>query len=244
MATMARTAGPPDPGAHPCPMPSACGPHCSTLHKQKEFAAGAPHQRPASGPGPCGAPAPIKRSTYAFCHGDPGEIGRSRMPMALTRELEDISVGTIIVAHRVGRCRCPREGLGDLSGQPLRRRMSRHLEPQAVAAGRGPAPETRTVAQSSGSEPDRDQWRRSSARGFARMSPKDTSWGCTRTPHPGWSPGLALSPASAGFFMGRFIWWPLLTAVSSEAQKSKIREHSRKGESYGYFRRPRQETEI
>jgi hypothetical protein len=50
-----RTAGPPDPGAHPCPMPSAYGPHCSTLHKQKEFAAGAPHQRPASGPGTRGA---------------------------------------------------------------------------------------------------------------------------------------------------------------------------------------------
>jgi hypothetical protein len=28
-----------------------------------------------------------KRSTYAFCHGDPGEIGRSRMPMALTRDV-------------------------------------------------------------------------------------------------------------------------------------------------------------
>ena len=37
-------------------MPSACGPHCSTLLKQKEFAAGALHQRPASGPGIRGAP--------------------------------------------------------------------------------------------------------------------------------------------------------------------------------------------
>jgi hypothetical protein len=46
--------------------------------------------------------------------------------------LEDISVGTVIVAHQVGRCRCPQEGLGDLSGQPLRRRMSRHLEPQQL----------------------------------------------------------------------------------------------------------------
>src|SRR5467141_2912045 len=46
--------------------------------------------------------------------------------------LEDVSVGTVIVAHQVGRCRCPREGLGDLSGQPLRRRISRHLEPQQL----------------------------------------------------------------------------------------------------------------
>ena len=29
-----------------------------------------------------------RRSTYAFCHGDPGEIGRSRIPMALTRDLK------------------------------------------------------------------------------------------------------------------------------------------------------------
>src|SRR5215831_20644104 len=27
-------------------------------------------------------------STYAFCHGDPGEIGRSRMPIALTRDVK------------------------------------------------------------------------------------------------------------------------------------------------------------
>jgi len=30
---------------------------------------------------------PIKRSAYGFCHGDPGEIGRSRIPMARTRDL-------------------------------------------------------------------------------------------------------------------------------------------------------------
>jgi len=28
---------------------------------------------------------PIRRSTYGFCQGDRGEIGRSRMPIALTR---------------------------------------------------------------------------------------------------------------------------------------------------------------
>src|SRR5262249_4707937 len=45
------TAAQPDPGAHPCPATSACEPHCNTPHKKKEFAAGAPRQRPASGPG-------------------------------------------------------------------------------------------------------------------------------------------------------------------------------------------------
>jgi hypothetical protein len=32
----------PDLEAHPCPAPSACGPHCSTQRKKKEFVAGAP----------------------------------------------------------------------------------------------------------------------------------------------------------------------------------------------------------
>src|SRR5258708_27164662 len=41
----------PDLGAHPCLAPSACGPHCSTPHKKKEFVAGAPRRRSASRPG-------------------------------------------------------------------------------------------------------------------------------------------------------------------------------------------------
>ena len=45
---------------------------------------------------------------------------------------EDMSVGTVIVAYQVGRRRCPGEGLGDLSGQPLGRRMSCYLEPQQL----------------------------------------------------------------------------------------------------------------
>src|SRR5215467_2514614 len=38
----------PDLEAHPCPAPSACGPHCGTPRKKKESVAGAPRQRPAS----------------------------------------------------------------------------------------------------------------------------------------------------------------------------------------------------
>ena len=46
---------------------------------------------------------------------------------------EDASVGTVVVANQVGRCRGPRKCLGDLSSQPLGRRMSRHLEPQQLS---------------------------------------------------------------------------------------------------------------
>jgi hypothetical protein len=41
----------PDPGAHPCPETSACGPHYSSWHKTKEFAAGVLRRRSAPGPG-------------------------------------------------------------------------------------------------------------------------------------------------------------------------------------------------
>jgi len=30
---------------------------------------------------------PVRRSAYPFCQGDLGEIGRSRIPMALSREV-------------------------------------------------------------------------------------------------------------------------------------------------------------
>jgi hypothetical protein len=30
-----------------------------------------------------------------------------------------MSIGSIIIAHQIGRRRCPGEGLSDLSGQPL-----------------------------------------------------------------------------------------------------------------------------
>jgi hypothetical protein len=40
----------------------------------------------------------------------------------------------------------------------------------AAAAGPGPVPKTRIIAQRSGSEPQTDQWTRSPARGFGRMS--------------------------------------------------------------------------
>jgi hypothetical protein len=45
-------------------------------------------------PGQGGAPScarrtvPIRRSAYPFCQGDLGEIGRSRMPMALSRDVK------------------------------------------------------------------------------------------------------------------------------------------------------------
>ena len=46
---------------------------------------------------------------------------------------EDMSVGTVIVAHQISRRRCPGKRLGDLPGQPLSSRMPHHLEPQQLS---------------------------------------------------------------------------------------------------------------
>ena len=45
-----------------------------------------------------------------------------------------MSVGTVAVAHQVGWRRGPGKRLGDLPGQPIGRRMPRHLEPQQLSS--------------------------------------------------------------------------------------------------------------
>ena len=44
-----------------------------------------------------------------------------------------MSIGSIIIAHQIGRRRCSGEGLSDLAGQPLGCRMSRDLKPQQLS---------------------------------------------------------------------------------------------------------------
>ena len=65
--------------------------------------------------------------------------GRSRRDWAVTNThgsqpgCKDMSIGSVIIAHQIGRRRCPGEGLSDLSGQPLGCRMSRDLKPQQLS---------------------------------------------------------------------------------------------------------------
>ena len=44
----------------------------------------------------------LERSAQPFSHGDPGEIGRSRITHRLHPRREDVSIGTVVVAHQVG----------------------------------------------------------------------------------------------------------------------------------------------
>src|SRR5438874_13827123 len=96
-----RFAGPPDPGARLCPRLSVCGPHCSTQHKKKGFAAGAPRRRSAPGPGTRGA-----RCQSDAPHMDFAMETLARSVADAHRPhpgLENMSVGTVIVAHQVAR---------------------------------------------------------------------------------------------------------------------------------------------
>ena len=80
--------------------PSACGPHCSTPRKKKEFVAGVPRQRPASGPGTrdvrCQSDAPIR-----ILPGDPGEIGGFKPAQGL-EEVNDEQGSRFLDSHLRG----------------------------------------------------------------------------------------------------------------------------------------------
>src|SRR5215468_12172204 len=98
MATMTRSVALPDLEAHPCPAPSACGPHCSTPRKKKEFVAGAPRQRPASGPGTrdvrCQSDAPHTDFATAIQARSVGADAHRPHP-----RFKGMSVGAIVVPH-------------------------------------------------------------------------------------------------------------------------------------------------
>jgi hypothetical protein len=123
-----QTVGLLDTAAHPCAVIGACAIHYSRWRTSSEFASGAPRQRSASDPGTrdaqCRSGAPHTRFAR-----------RSRRDRAVTNThgsqpgCKDMSIGSIIIAHQIGRRRCPGEGLSDLSGQPLGCRMSRDLKP-------------------------------------------------------------------------------------------------------------------
>jgi hypothetical protein len=42
---------------------------------------------------------------------------------------EDVPIGPVIIAHQIGRGRCPGERFGDLPGEPSCRRVAGDLEP-------------------------------------------------------------------------------------------------------------------
>ena len=71
---------------------------------------------------------PVSLSTYAFCHGDRGAIGRSRMPMAHRRCTKDQPVRGVPIPDEVSRRMVPWESLGNRARDPLRGRICRYAK--------------------------------------------------------------------------------------------------------------------
>ena len=73
---------------------------------------------------------PISRSAYAFCQGERGDVGRSRIPMDLNSTHEYFAVCAIPVPDQVARDLLPATSLSELVGDPFSRRMRGDAEPQ------------------------------------------------------------------------------------------------------------------
>src|ERR1700756_5541376 len=70
---------------------------------------------------------PMSLSTQAFCQGDRGAIGWSRMPIARIRCKKTGPRG-VSIPNEISRRVVPRERLGDLARDPLRGRICRHAK--------------------------------------------------------------------------------------------------------------------
>jgi len=113
--------------AHPCPAPSACGPHC-TQHNKKEFVVGAPRRLPSRH---SRRTVPIRRSNIALRRAPHPRLrasdrallawmawlASSIRPDMIFRKDRSLPIGAIIVAHQIGRCRVPWERLQHLLRQ-------------------------------------------------------------------------------------------------------------------------------
>jgi hypothetical protein len=75
---------------------------------------------------------PISRSAKPFCQGEADAIGLSRMPMARNRR-DDGAVDPIAISDHVSRGHVPRKSLGDLTCNPLRRRVGCDVNPNEIS---------------------------------------------------------------------------------------------------------------
>lgn len=62
---------------------------------------------------------PTSRSAYAFCQGDRGAMGRSRMPHGLQSPTHGMTIGRIAVSNQVTRHLTQWEGVSNLPRDPL-----------------------------------------------------------------------------------------------------------------------------
>src|SRR5258708_4787578 len=77
---------------------------------------------------------PINLSAKPFCQGEPGAMGLSRMPIALSRCVGRSAIDLISIPDQVARSLIPRECLRDLACDPFRGRMRCDVDPNKVSA--------------------------------------------------------------------------------------------------------------
>src|SRR6185312_2619860 len=75
----------------------------------------------------------ISRSAKPFCQDEAGAVALSRMPMARKRG-DDRAANPIAVPDHITRRSFPRKCLGDLAGDPLRRRVGCDVDPDEISA--------------------------------------------------------------------------------------------------------------
>ena len=111
---------------------------------------------------------PIRRSTYGFCHGDLGDVGRSRIPIVRTRLVK------VLPRHH---CRAPNRSEPCSTGMPPRsvvratpRSDAGSPQTRAAVVVRDPRRQTQTGTRTSGLEPRKDRSPRLRPHGCAGTS--------------------------------------------------------------------------
>jgi hypothetical protein len=76
----------------------------------------------------------MTRSTYPFCQGDRGAVGRSLIPIAVTAITEGLAIGAVTITDEKPWRFIPGESLGDLLSGPLCGRICGDTEVNHLAS--------------------------------------------------------------------------------------------------------------
>src|SRR5216683_8127696 len=77
---------------------------------------------------------PISRSAKLFCQGEAAAIGLSRITHGTQSARDDSAVDSISISDHIARSAIPRKSLGDLTCNPLRRRVGCDADPDEISA--------------------------------------------------------------------------------------------------------------
>src|SRR5260221_9205501 len=76
---------------------------------------------------------PISRSAKPFCQGEAGAIGLSRNAHDTQSARDDDAIDSIPISDHIARSHVPRKSLGDLTCNPVRRRVGCDVNPNEIS---------------------------------------------------------------------------------------------------------------